>query len=635
MNNSTLNGITKNPIKSSFKRWNQLVLDVFIFICAYVFAFIIRFEGLPSGINLINLKQLYILFPFIVLARLMSFYFFSIYFIAWRYISATDAISIGKACAPLTVLLFLGRMLLPYKLSLLRIPLSIIALEFLMVLFGTLGVRMTRRLIWELSERERLEDKAGGVKKKRILLIGAGAAGNMVIKELKQRTDLGIDVIGFIDDDPKKLNKVTQGTKVLGNTTQIPDIVKKLSIDETIITIANASSKDIRRIIGVCEGTKIKVKIVPALFEILDDKVRVSKIREINIDDLLGRSVVNFKNHLPEIVNQYQDKKILITGAGGSIGSELCRQLAYFVPKELILVDKDENSIYEIDFELNSQHAKFKITPFIADIRNFERLKHAFEKYRPEVIFHAAAHKHVPLMEFNIPEAILNNIVGTINISRLAAEHQAERFVFISTDKAVNPTSVMGASKKIGEIIIQENASQSNTKYSCVRFGNVLGSRGSVVPLFQKQIALGGPLTITHPDVKRYFMSISEAVQLIIQAGTLGNKGEIFVLDMGEPITIQELAKDLLKLSGVAEDDIEIKYVGMRPGEKLYEEILIHEEKTKATQFEKIFIAPPVEIDKNKFSNKLNELINAARACDENNVIGCLKDMQIAYNSLR
>jgi FlaA1/EpsC-like NDP-sugar epimerase len=475
----------------------------------------------------------------------------------------------------------------------------------------------------------------GKVIGRKTLLIGAGDAGNMVIKELKQRTDLGIDVVGFIDDDPKKFATVIQGIKVLGNTTQVPQLVKKLKIDEAIITIVNASSKDIKRIVGVCKGTKIKVKIVPGLFEILDDIVRFSKIREINIDDLLGRSVVHFKNRLPEIVNQYQDKKILITGAGGSIGSELCRQLANFVPKELILVDKDENSIYEIDFELNSQHTEFKITPFIADIRNLERLKYAFDKYRPEVIFHAAAHKHVPLMEFNIPEAILNNIQGTINISRLADEHQVQKFIFISTDKAVNPTSVMGASKKIGEMIIQENASKSNTKYSCVRFGNVLGSRGSVVPLFQKQIAQGGPITITHPEVRRYFMSISEAVQLIIQAGTLGDKGEVFVLDMGEPITIQELAKDLLRLSAVAEDDIEIKYVGMRPGEKLYEEILIDEEKTNATQFEKIFMAPPIEIDRNKFSQNLNELIMAAQACDENKVIECLKDMEIGFNSQR
>jgi FlaA1/EpsC-like NDP-sugar epimerase len=611
---------------------NQIFIDIFIFTFSYFAAFFIRFEGVPDAINL---KQLILLFPYIVLARLLSFSVFSIYSIAWRYISIFDVISIGKASLPVTLLLFLARIVLPIQFALLRLPLGVIALEFLLVLFGTLGVRMTRRLIIELSERERFEGNGKLLKRKNALLIGAGDAGNMIAKELRQRTDLGYEVLGFVDDDPKKYKSVTQGIKVLGNTKQIPEIVRKLDIDEAIITIVNASSKDIRRISSICEGMKIKVKIVPGLFEILDDKVKVSKIREINIDDLLGRSVVNFKNRLPEIVSQYQDKKILITGAGGSIGSELCRQLAHFRPRELILLDKDENSIYEIDSELNSLHAEFKITPLIVDIRDFTRLKYVFEKYHPKVIFHAAAHKHVPLMELNISEAISNNILGTRNVSRLADEHQVEKFIFISTDKAVNPTSVMGASKKIGEMIIQENASKSNTKYSCVRFGNVLGSRGSVVPLFQKQIVQGGPITITHPDVKRYFMSISEAVQLIIQAGTLGDKGEVFVLDMGEPITIQELAKDLLKLSGVAEDDIEIKYVGMRPGEKLYEEILIDEEKTKATKFEKVFMAPPLEIDKHKFSNKLTELIRAAQACDENIVIECLKDMGIAYNCQR
>ncbi|MGB7297407.1 MAG: nucleoside-diphosphate sugar epimerase/dehydratase, partial [Candidatus Aminicenantales bacterium] len=606
--------------------------DMFIFILSFFTAFFIRFEGIPKGIYL---KQLLILFPYLAFFRLILFYILSIYSIVWRYISITDVISIVKASLPLSIILFLGRLFLPDNLSFLRLPLSVISLDFLLVLTGSLGVRMARRFVSELSERKRYKNSQTQIKSLRTLLIGAGNSGNMVVKELNQRKDLGIHVVGFIDDDPKKLNAVIQGVKVLGTTARIPDIARKLSIEEAIITIANASSKDIRRIVGICERTDIRVKIVPGLFEILNEKVSVSKIRDVNIDDLLGRSVINFISRLPEFVNHYQNKGLLITGAGGSIGSELCRQLASFRPKELVLLDKDENSIYEIDVELNSQHNESKITPFIADIRNFERLKYAFEKYRPEIIFHAAAHKHVPLMELNIPEAILNNIIGTINISRLATEYQAERFVFISTDKAVNPTSVMGATKKIGEIIIQESASKSNTKYSCVRFGNVLGSRGSVVPLFQRQITRGGPITITHPDMKRYFMSISEAVQLIIQAGTLGDKGEVFVLDMGEPIKIHELAKDILKLSGLAEDDIEIKYVGIRPGEKLYEEILIDEEKAKATQFEKIFMAPPIEIDKNKFSQKLNELIMAAQACDEDKVIGCLKDMEIAYNSQR
>lgn len=620
--------ISQKPVS----RVTQYLIDVSIFIFSLVAAFFIRFEGIPEGIYL---RQLLLFFPCLAFLRLMLFYIFSVYSIVWRYISITDVLSIVKACLPLSIILFLGRLFLPDNLSLLRLPLSVISLDFLLVLTGTLGVRMVRRLVSELSERERFKNSQAQIKSLRTLLIGAGNSGNMVVKELNQRKDLGIHVVGFIDDDPNKLNTVIQGVKVLGTTARIPDIARKLSIEEAIITIANASSKDIRRIVGICEKTNIKVKIVPGLFEILNEKVSVSKIRDLNIDDLLGRSVINFKNRLPEFVNHYQNKTILITGAGGSIGSELCRQLTSLKPKDLILLDKDENSIYEIDFELNSQHNEFNITPFIADIRNLERMKYAFERYRPEVIFHAAAHKHVPLMEFNIPEAILNNIVGTINISRLASEYCVNRFVFISSDKAINPTSVMGATKKIGEIIIQKSAANSNTKYSCVRFGNVLGSRGSVVPLFQKQIARGGPVTITHPDMRRYFMSISEAVQLIIQAGTLGDKGEVFVLDMGEPIKIRELAKDILKLSGLAEDDIEIKYVGVRPGEKLYEEILVDEEKAKATQFEKIFMTPPIEIEKEKFPNKLSDLIEAAQAGDENKVIECLKNMGIGYNSYR
>jgi FlaA1/EpsC-like NDP-sugar epimerase len=613
---------------------NQFLIDIFIFIFSYFLAFMIRFEGIPASINL---KQLLILFPSIALARVLSFYIFSIYSIVWRYISIADAISITKASIPVTAILFLGRLILPSRLSILRLPLSIIALEFLLVLIGTLGIRMIRRLVYELSEMEKFGDKVGKPEKKRTLLIGAGNAGNMVIKELKQRRDLGIEVAGFIDDDPKKLNTVIQGVKVFGNTDQLPEVIKNLNIDEAIITMANASSKDIRRIVNICEGTKINVKIVPGLFEILNGKIKVSKIRKVNIDDLLGRSLVSFKNYLPEVISHYRNKKILVTGAGGSIGSELCRQIATLKPKELILIDKDENSIFEIDSELKSKlyDHKYKLNPLITDIRNFERLKFVFEKHRPNIVFHAAAHKHVPLMEYNISEAISNNVSGTRNVALLSDLYGAAAFIYISTDKAVNPTSVMGASKKIGEIIIQEIASKSNTKFACVRFGNVLGSRGSVVPLFQKQIAQGGPITVTHPDIRRYFMSISEAVQLIIQAGTIGNCGEIFVLDMGEPIKIKDLAKDLIKLSGFTEDDFEIKYTGLRPGEKLYEEILIDEERTKATKFEKIYIAPPIEIDNDKFLRKLNDLLQAANECNEERIIECLKEMEIGYNSNR
>ena len=635
MRDFKMNSIPKNHINLSSKRLNQFVLDIFIFIFAYIFAFIIRFEGLPSGIYAINLRQLYLLFPCIVLARFVSFSFYSIYSIVWRYISIRDAFSIMKACIPVTILLFCGRIFLPEKLSIMKIPLSVITIEFGLTLIGTLGVRMARRIHFEMRERERLGGNIGNIPRKRSLLIGAGNAGNIIVKELKQRTDLGYDIVGFIDDDPAKFKSVIQGIKVLGSSAKIPELVEKYHIQEAIITIANASSKEIRRIATICADTKIRVKIVPGLCEMLDDKIKITKIREINIDDLLGRSVISFDNQLPEVLNAYQNKRILISGAGGSIGSELCKQLSVLSPKELILVDKDENSIYEIDLELDKQPKKYAVSPIISNIKNLDRMRFIFERYRPEVLFHAAAHKHVPLMENNISEAILNNVIGTHNLVQLSIENSVERFIFISTDKAINPTSIMGATKKIGEIIVQEIATKNATRFSCVRFGNVLGSRGSVVPLFQKQIANGGPITLTHQDMRRYFMSIAEAVQLIIQAGTLGNKGEIFVLDMGTPIKIADLAKELIKLSGHREDDIDIEIVGLRRGEKLYEEILVDEERERATHFKKIFIAPPAEIDKDKFWNKLEELLRAAKNNDDLRIMNILKEIEIGYQGLQ
>jgi len=619
------------PRRFLFKKANQFILDLFIFIFSFFLSYIIRFEGIPPGLYF---KQILFLFPYIALVRILSFFFFSIYSIVWRYVSIVDAYSILKATLPVSLVLYLGRVVLPEKLSLLRLPLSVIALEFMFVLTGTLGIRMTRRLYSEMSERERLGNNKLSKRKKHVLLVGAGNAGNMVIKELKQRTDLGFEVIGFVDDDPKKFNSVIQGVKVLGNTAQIPEFVHKLNIEEIIISIANATSKEIRRIVEICEGSKVKVKIIPGLFEMLDDKVKITKIRELDINDLLGRSLVDFENNLPEVVSYYKNKRILVTGAGGSIGSELCRQLAAVWPKEIILLDKDENSIFEIDNELSGKlrgSAQRNIHPIIANIENWERLKSVFERYKPEIIFHAAAHKHVPLMESNVSEAVLNNIEGTKNIVELSDLYGVERVIFISTDKAVNPTSIMGATKRIGEAIVQDIASRSQTKYSCVRFGNVLGSRGSVVPLFQRQIADGGPITITHPDIKRYFMSISEAVQLIIQAGTIGEKGEIFVLDMGKQVRIVDLAREMIRLSGNSESDIEIKFIGLRPGEKLYEEILVDEEKARATKFEKIFIAPPPECGNNQIKNTIEELINAAHRCDEQKIYQYLAQIGIGY----
>jgi FlaA1/EpsC-like NDP-sugar epimerase len=611
-----------------FRKANQVLIDLAVFGFSWIAAYFVRFEGLPAGAYL---DQMFFLAFYVVAARALLFYAFSIYSIVWRYISISDALALFKASVPVSALLLMARFLAPAKLQFLRVPASIIATEFLMVLVGTAGVRMVRRLVAESEDRDKLLSKNGN-KPKNILLIGAGDAGNLVLKELQHRTDLGMSVVGFVDDDAEKKRKSIQGVRVLGDTTCIPEIARTYAVDEAIITIANASSKDIRRIVDICQGAGIKVRIVPGLFEMLDEKIKITKVREINIDDLLGRSVFQLEKHLPEVLRIYRGKRILVTGAGGSIGSELCRQLTALAPREIVLLDKDENSIFEIDADLKGSGGNgVLIHPVISNIKNGDRLRVIFEKYRPEIVFHAAAHKHVPLMEQNISEAILNNVLGTINVVETAATLGVERFIFISTDKAVNPTSVMGATKKIGEVVVQDIAKASSTRFACVRFGNVLGSRGSAVPLFQKQIARGGPVTVTHPDMRRYFMSIAEAVHLIIQAGTLGEKGEIFVLDMGQPIRIVDLVKAMIRLSGHEEDDIEIRYVGARPGEKLYEEILIDEERTRSTKFEKIFIAPPVESLNGSALRGTAAIIEAAAAGDETRILEGLAGIGIGF----
>ena len=610
-----------------FRKFSQGIIDLIVFALSLFAAYFIRFEGsIPSEF----IKQIAALMPYIVIARSLSFQTFSVYKIVWRYLSINDVGRIIKGVLPITAILVIARYFAPDRFAMLRIPISVIALEFMLVLLGTSGIRMIRRLSLEATRRESATRRRSGTTK-RALLIGAGDAGNMVAKELNQRPDLGVEVAGFVDDDPKKYHAVIQGVQVLGSTAQIPELARRLNIDEAIITIANASSREIRRIVEVCEAEGIKVKIVPGFFELLDGTVKVSKIREVNIDDLLGRSVVAIENHLPDVEKHYQGKRILVTGAGGSIGSELCRQLCTYWPKELILIDKDENSIFEIDNELKDCAMGTRAVPIIGNIKNEKRLESIFARFRPEVVFHAAAHKHVPLMEFNVSEAILNNVQGTMNVARAADRHGVESFIFISSDKAVNPSSVMGATKKVGEIVVQDIAARSKTRFSCVRFGNVLGSRGSVVPLFKKQIARGGPVTVTHPAVERYFMSIAEAVSLIIQAGSLGTKGEIFVLDMGKMVKIADLARDLIRLSGITDGDIEIKYTGLRPGEKLYEEILIDKERASATQFEKIFVAQPEEFANGDLGGRLGAMIEAADGARESEIIKQLMDMGIGY----
>lgn len=429
-------------------------------------------------------------------------------------------------------------------------------------------------------------------RKKRVLIVGAGVAGGIVAEVLKQRVDGDWVPIAFVDDDPKKQNLVIHDLPVLGDRHSITNIVEKLKIEHIIIAMPSVHGEVIGQIIDICQKTKVQLKILPGIYDLITGKIKFSDIRDVEIEDLLGRRTASL--NINEIAGYLTNQVVLITGAGGSIGSEICRQIAILGPKLIILLGHGENSIYEIEQELKARFQDIPLTAIIADIRDSKRINMIFARYRPAVVFHAAAHKHVPLMEQNPADAIKNNILGTKILTEAASLNNTEIFVLISTDKAVNPTSIMGATKRVAEMIIQWMNEISCTKYVAVRFGNVLGSRGSVIPLFKKQIASGGPVTVTHPAMKRYFMTISEAVQLVIQAGALAQGGEIFVLDMGKPIYIVELAKKLIRLSGFEPGkDIAIQYTGIRPGEKYVESLNSDQEQVILTKHERIFQVAP------------------------------------------
>lgn len=442
------------------------------------------------------------------------------------------------------------------------------------------------------------------LRKKRVLIVGAGVAGGIVAEVLKQKADSDLEPIAFVDDDPAKQNTVIHDLLVLGNRQNIINIVEKLNIEHIIIAMPSAPGEEISQIVDICQKTKIQIKILPAIYDLITGKIKVSDLRDVEIEDLLGRpaALLNIK----EVAGYLRNQVILITGAGGSIGSEICRQVALLGPKLIIILGHGENSIYEIEQELKIKFSNIPITSIIADIRDYHCINEIFAKYRPAVVFHAAAHKHVSFMEKNKAEAIKNNVLGTKILTEAASLNNTKIFILISTDKAVNPTSIMGTTKRVAEMILQRMNETSSTKFATVRFGNVLGSRGSVIPLFKKQIALGGPVTVTHPDMKRYFMTISEAVQLVIQAGALAQGGEIFVLDMGKPIYIVELAKKLISLSGFEPDkDIAIKYTGIRPGEKYVEVLYSDQEQVLPTKHERIFKVTPQLVN----YSELNDII--------------------------
>lgn len=480
---------------------------------------------------------------------------------------------------------------------------------FDMALIG--GFRLSYRIFKALISEGIFVDR----NKKRVMVIGAGDAGVMVIKELRHHTQLSSVPVALIDDDSKKLGTRINGVPVVGQRSHIYSSAIKYNIDEIIIAIPSASKKVIRRIVKECNKTKCKIKILPGIYELIDGKVNISKLRDVKIEDLLGREQINLD--IDSISEYLENKVVLVTGGGGSIGSELCRQIAKYKPKELIILDIYENNAYSLQNELNllynckenrKEGCRLNLKVIIASIRDKERIDEIIKDNKPEVIFHAAAHKHVPLMENNPKAAVNNNIFGTLNVVRSADKYGVRKFVLISTDKAVNPANIMGATKRICEMIVQSINSISKTEFVAVRFGNVLGSNGSVIPVFKKQIAQGGPVTVTHPDIIRYFMTIPEAVQLVLEAGGMAKGGEVFVLDMGEPVKILSLAEELIRLSGLEPyEDISIEITGLRPGEKLYEELLLSED-VASTEHEKIFIEGPMFIDYNHLLDELREL---------------------------
>ncbi|HLV08608.1 MAG TPA: nucleoside-diphosphate sugar epimerase/dehydratase, partial [Halanaerobiales bacterium] len=505
---------------------------------------------------------------------------------------------------------------------------GVVAINFILGIFFLGGIRFGLRIL-----REYLLRLSTKQIKTRILVVGAGDAGEMTVREMQKHPEIGKYIIGLVDDNPVKSNLEIHGKKVLGNRNDIPSIIDKYRVDEVVIAIPSAKGEDIKEIYNLSNRKDVRVRIVPGVYEIINGEVDINQIREVKVEDLLRREQVKLNNQ--EIAGYLKGKRVMVTGGAGSIGSELCRQIARFEPDSLVILDINENEIYFLELELRKKFSELEIITVIASIQDKIKLNYIFNKYRPEVVFHAAAHKHVPLMENDPEEAVKNNIFGTKNAIELSDKYKVQHFVLISTDKAVNPTSVMGASKRVAEMFIQQYSCQSQTGFMAVRFGNVLGSCGSVIPIFKKQIAEGGPVTVTHPDVKRYFMTIPEAVQLVIQAGALGDGGEVFVLDMGEPVRIIDLARDLIELSGLKEgEDIKIEISGLRPGEKLFEELLLDGENI-ATEHERIFIAGIEKTNVNKVNSSLDILEEQIKKPDKEGIVDTLKELVVRYNPER
>ena len=574
------------------------IVDILSVIIDSYLAIILRFklDGIWVPEEYMNSVEHYMIIN--VITTVVIFAILNLYNRVWSYASVYEMFLIIGAAMLSTAFQAFG-----FGMLYMPIPRSYYFFYFILLSITTLATRFSYRILHALQNGWKKSTRHS----RNTIVIGAGEAGNMIIKELKSSRYLNQRVVCVIDDNPSKKGKYIHGIRIIGGRDMIQQAAKKYDAEEIILAIPSASTKDTRDILRICNLTECKLKILPGMYQLINDEVGVSNLREVSIEDLLGRDTINIDL---ESVGQYvSNKRILVTGGGGSIGSELCRQIASHNPKLLVIFDIYENNAYDIQQELIRKYPNLKLEVLIGSVRNTSRIESVMEYYRPDVVFHAAAHKHVPLMEDSPNEAIKNNVFGTYKTARAADKYGVKKFVLISTDKAVNPTNIMGASKRLCEMIVQTFSKYSRTEYVIVRFGNVLGSNGSVIPLFKKQMEAGGPVTVTHPDVIRYFMTIPEAVSLVLQAGAYAHGGEIFVLDMGEPVKIADLAKNLIRLSGYTLGvNMEIKYTGLRPGEKLYEELLTKEEGLQKTENDLIFIGKPLEFDEVHFLSQLREL---------------------------
>ena len=592
----------KKPFNAKlfYRRTYLIIYDIISVIFSSYIAVLIRYEFHLDTVPEHFLTPINRFLPVNILLTLLIFYIFRLYHSLWAFAGETELQNLVVSCAISALLNSVGLQF--FKVSEQPVPKS----YYFLYMFVLISMMFVSRFSYRFlrSQKHKQQNKKNGIS---VMVIGAGEAANVIIKEIVNSNFSTMVIRCIIDDDKGKWGRYIQGIKVAGGRDRIIECADIYDIDEIIVAMPSISRPELRKILEICKETNCKLRSLPGMYQLVNGEVNVSKLRDVEVEDLLGRDPISVD--LDSILGYVQNKTVLVTGGGGSIGSELCRQIASHRPKHLIILDIYENNVYDIQQELKTKYPDLRMTVLIASVRNTNRMNWIFEKYKPDIVYHAAAHKHVPLMEDSPNEAVKNNVFGTWKTAQAAAFYGVKRFVLISTDKAVNPTNIMGASKRICEMIIQTFNNHYDTEFVAVRFGNVLGSNGSVIPLFRKQIVAGGPVTVTHPDIIRYFMTIPEAVSLVLQAGAYARGGEIFVLDMGEPVKILDLAENLIRLSGYrVGEDIKIEFTGLRPGEKLYEELLMDEEGMRETANKLIHVGKPIEIDEMKFFQQLKRL---------------------------